>query len=167
MNPQEESYSFMNLFSVLNSSPQGIAHVMGNEKYPGIRGLFAFYQTRRGVLVVAQVHGLPIASDSCEGKIFALHIHGGESCTGNEKDPFANSMVHYNPNNCLHPYHAGDLPPLFENDGYAFMMFLTDRFIVDEIIGKTILIHEKPDDFVSQPAGNSGEKIACGQIIEV
>lgn len=32
-------------------------------------------------------------------------------------------------------------------------------------IGKTIIIHDKPDDFVSQPSGNAGNKIACGKIL--
>lgn len=43
-------------------------------------------------------------------------------------------------------------------------MFLTDRFKVDDVIGRTVIIHDKPDDFTTQPSGNSGEKIACGII---
>ena len=44
------------------------------------------------------------------------------------------------------------------------MIFLTERFNIDEIIGKTIIIHSNPDDFTTQPGGNSGTKIACGLI---
>ena len=77
---------------------------------------------------------------------------------------FANTMGRYNPDMCMHPYHAGDMPPLFANNGHAFMMFLTDRFTINEIIGKTIILHSEPDDFHSQPSGNSGNKIACGVI---
>ena len=44
------------------------------------------------------------------------------------------------------------------------MNFLTDRFTLKEIIGRTVVIHSMPDDFTSQPSGNSGEKIACGVI---
>lgn len=62
------------------------------------------------------------------------------------------------------PYHAGDLPPLFGNQGYAFSAFVTDRFAVREIVEKTIIIHSKPDDFKTQPSGDSGEKMACGKI---
>lgn len=43
-------------------------------------------------------------------------------------------------------------------------MFMTDRFTVNEVIGKTVIIHLHPDDFATQPSGNSGEKIACGVI---
>jgi len=64
-----------------------------------------------------------------------------------------------------HPHHAGDLPPLFGNNGYALSMFLTTRFSVSEIIGRTVILHSAPDDFTSQPAGNSGVKIACGVIV--
>ena len=73
-------------------------------------------------------------------------------------------MKHYNPHGCDHPYHAGDLPPLFETSGLALSAFLTDRFTVDEVIGRTVIIHDQPDDFTTQPSGNSGTKIACGVI---
>jgi len=76
-------------------------------------------------------------------------------------------MGHYNPDNLPHPYHSGDMPPLFGNDGTAFSVFLTNRFKIDEIIGRTVVIHAQPDDFTSQPSGNSGEKIACGIIEEI
>ena len=44
------------------------------------------------------------------------------------------------------------------------MAFMTDRFTVEEIVGKTIIIHSNADDFTTQPGGNSGKKIACGAI---
>lgn len=44
-------------------------------------------------------------------------------------------------------------------------VFSTERFQVHEVIGKTVIVHEKPDDFVSQPSGNAGQKIACGEIL--
>lgn len=54
--------------------------------------------------------------------------------------------------------------PLMGTDGKAFSMFMTDRFTVNEVIGKTVIIHLHPDDFAAQPSGNSGDKIACGVI---
>jgi Cu-Zn family superoxide dismutase len=36
--------------------------------------------------------------------------------------------------------------------------------IPDSIIDKTVVIHAEPDDYVSQPAGKAGERIACGVI---
>ena len=45
------------------------------------------------------------------------------------------------------------------------MSVLTDRFSVSDILGRTLVIHISPDDFTTQPSGNSGKKIACGQIL--
>ena len=57
------------------------------------------------------------------------------------------------------------MPPLFGNQGHAFSAILTDRFSLSDVIGKTVIIHGNPDDFTTQPAGNAGEKLACGDII--
>jgi Cu-Zn family superoxide dismutase len=160
-NSCERAQSF---FHILRQSPSAVAHIKGSEKYSTIEGHVSFYQTPDGVLVSAQVFGLPAAEAPCRERIFAVHIHSGGSCTGDREDPFKNTLTHYNPGGCAHPSHAGDLLPLFGNDGYAFEVFLTDRFSVDEIIGRTVVIHLNPDDFTTQPSGNSGEKIACGQI---
>ena len=116
------------------------------------------------MLVTADIYGLPTGETGCDSGVFGFHIHEGEDCGSNGQEPFSNTKGHYNPRDCPHPYHAGDLPPLFENDGYAYMSFLTNRFTATEIIGRTVVIHLKPDDFHSQPSGNSGEKIACGVI---
>lgn len=76
----------------------------------------------------------------------------------------ADAMAHYNPGGCKHPYHADDLPPLFGNNGFVLSLFLTNRFSGDEVIGRTVIIHDQPDDFTTQPSGNSGTKTACGVI---
>lgn len=150
--------------SILKGHPDAAAVIRGSRIYPNIRGETVFYSTRGGVLVVSQIVGLPKNTDKCRNGIFAFHIHQGGNCTGTVQDPFANALTHYNPNNCPHPYHAGDMPPLFGNNGEAFSAFVTDRFTIDEIIGKTVVIHSGADDFTTQPAGNSGTKIACGEI---
>jgi len=40
----------------------------------------------------------------------------------------------------------------------------TDRFRVQDILGRTVVLHSDPDDLDTQPAGNAGIKIACGVI---
>ena len=140
------------------------AVINGSEKYPNISGIVYFYQLRNDVLVAAEINGLPYSDGNCLQKIYGFHIHSGNKCEGDMTDPFSEAMTHYNPNDCPHPFHAGDLPPLFCNHGYAFSAFVTDRFALSEVIGRTVIIHGNPDDFTTQPSGNAGEKLACGVI---
>lgn len=152
------------LLSVLRGRPQAAARMTGSESCPELSGTVRFYQTGQGVLVWAGINGLPLPERPCQERIFGFHIHSGTGCSGSGGDPFAGAMSHYDPRGCEHPYHAGDLPPLFGNNGSALSVFLTNRFSVSEIIGKTVIIHDRPDDFTTQPSGNSGTKIACGVI---
>ena len=151
------------LENLMQRTPVAWARLYGSMQYPDILGLVRFFDTPLGTLVVTEVSGLPKGIPG-QSPIFALHIHSGSSCTGNAIDPFADAGTHYNPQSMPHPYHAGDLPPLFGADGHAFGAALTDRFTPAEVIGKTVILHVTPDDFTTQPAGNAGEKIACGEI---
>ncbi len=149
---------------VFRNRANAMAIIKGSEEYPDIKGRALFYQTREGVFVVTDVRGLPKGDGACYKPIFAYHIHNGNECSGNNKDPFANAGTHYNPDDCAHPYHSGDMPPLFGVKGKAYSVFLTDRFTVREILGKPVIIHGSMDDFSTQPSGNAGKKIACGII---
>ena len=141
------------------------AIIKGSAAYPGIRGLVRFYQTDHGVYVITSITGLPRGTSPCNSPIFAMHIHDGNSCDGrSDENAFPDSGMHFNPHGCEHPYHAGDLPPLFSANGLAMSSVLTNRFTVQEIIGKAVIIHSGMDDFTTQPSGNSGTKIACGVI---
>lgn len=157
--------NYPNFSSMFNQKPKAVAKVKGGEKYPQISGEVWFYQVAGGVIVVADISGLPTSDKDCNSPIFAFHIHEGNSCMGNQEDQFANVGTHYNPNNCPHPYHAGDLPPLFTANGRAFLSVLTNRFKIEEVIGRTVIIHNSLDDFTTQPSGNAGVKIACGEIV--
>lgn len=149
---------------LLTMTPDARAWVRGSEAFSKICGVVSFFQTYQGVFVVADFTGLPEGQSACSGGVFAIHIHEGRHCSGNAQDPFADSDGHYNPDGCPHPNHAGDMPPLFGNNGMAWMAFFTDRFTIREIIGRTVIVHVSPDDFTTQPSGNSGTKIACGII---
>lgn len=160
---RNNNHGYSDFAALFAARPQAQAEIRGSSAYPRIRGHVRFYQTRYGVFTVTELSGLP-RDGRCKSPIFAFHIHVGGQCTGNAADLFANAGTHYDPQNCPHPYHAGDLPPLWGTDGYAFSAFLTGRFTVEEIIGKTVVVHKNFDDFTTQPAGNAGEKIACGEI---
>lgn len=149
---------------VLRQPPAALATITGGPGHQGLRGKVTFHRAKGGVLLTAQIEGLPQGAEPCSSNIFGFHIHEGNACTGNSEDPFANAGPHYNPGNCPHPAHAGDLPPLFGNNGFAFLTFFTDRFSIKEVLGRAVIIHAHPDNFTSQPAGDSGGKIACGII---
>ena len=139
------------------AAPDAVAHIRGDRDHSRLRGQVRFYQKRCGVLVVADLWGLPLSDTG----FFGLHIHEGNSCAG---DGFSDTGSHYNPSGNPHPLHAGDLPPVLSYNGRAHLTVITDRFRVSDILGRTIVIHSDPDDFRSQPAGNAGVKIACGDI---
>ncbi len=134
------------------------ARISGFCEYENLHGSISFKQLPNGVLATAEVYNLPHKEN---GNVLGFHIHSGTSCSNDGDD----TLGHFNPEGTFHPYHAGDMPPLFENDGYAYLSFFTNRFSVNEIIGKVVIIHSEPDDFTTQPGGNSGEKIACGKIL--
>lgn len=139
---------------------RNIAHaeIRGSEYAPDLRGYARFYQRVDGVLVVINVRGLP--SENKKG-FYGLHIHEGALCEGEE---FSLTGGHFNAAKLEHPLHEGDLPPLMSYSGKAYMAVITDRFMIPDVVGRTIVIHSVPDDFTSQPSGNSGMKIACGEI---
>ena len=137
--------------------PKAIAEIHGGRDYPMIRGTVTFSQRQDGVLVEAEVWGLPRTQTG----FFAFHIHEAGDCSG---DGFPNTGGHFNPGRTEHPNHAGDLPPLLGDSGKAYLKVLTSRFRVEEVIGRTMILHAEADDFHTQPSGNAGEKIACGVI---
>lgn len=163
---QNENADFARI--ILTHRPYAAAYVKGSADYPNTAGRILFYPAGdRGVLIVSNIRGLPIETGSCAQRFFAMHIHENGDCQGTAEEPFANAGAHYNPENCPHPTHAGDLPPILSNaHGKAFGAVLCDGFTLHEIIGKSVILHRLPDDFTTQPAGNSGARIACGRIVK-
>lgn len=143
---------------VTNHVRTAVAQLRGDITCPNIHATVEFTQKTNGVLVALRAEGLP------PNKVLGFHIHNGVSCRSTDELPFAEAQGHYNPTGAEHPYHAGDLPPIFSNNGTAYMTLLTNRFTVREIAGKAIIIHGGRDDFTTQPDGASGERLACGII---
>lgn len=164
VNKTYENPGLLFLETVLSHMPAAYADITGNPGTGEINGMVRFYPIGAGVLVNAEVYGLPTSDKNCEAEVFGFHVHDGHSCTGNSNDPYVDAGMHYNPDTCPHPAHAGDMPALFGNHGSAWMMFFTDRFTIADIIGRTVIIHKNTDDYTTQPSGNSGAKIACGTI---
>ena len=140
------------------NNPDAVARLVGGEEAPQLSGCVQFYQESGCVLIEVKTSGLPKTN---EMGFFGFHIHQGRNCSG---AGFSGTEGHYNPLSRGHPEHAGDLPPLLWCKGNVHLSVKTERFSVDEIIGRTVVIHSDPDDFHTQPAGNVGKKIACGVI---
>lgn len=148
----------------IKEEPAAYAVVKGNKNYPDIEGKVDFYDTYGGTVIVASVRGLPKGNERGSQGFHGFHIHAGSACTEDGQGEFISAGGHYNPENIAHPAHAGDLPPLLNNAGAAWMAVYTGRFYPEDVIGHTIIIHERADDFHSQPSGDAGEMIACGEI---
>ena len=148
----------------IDQNPAAYALVAGSSQYPNIKGRVDFYDTYGGTLLVVSVYGIDDDLVNVNHGFVGFHVHEGASCTGNAQDPFANAGGHYNPGNTQHPAHAGDLPPLLIHNGIAWMAVYTGRFHPEDVIGRTVIIHGMSDDFHTQPSGDSGMKIACGEI---
>ena len=136
--------------------PDAVALIRGGSDFPDLWGEVRFYQKTKGVWVVAHIYGL-----QKNAGFLGFHIHRGSHCAGAD---FAEADGHFDPEGVKHPDHAGDLPPLLSCDGEAYLAVLTGRFRVVDVLGRTVVIHQNPDDFHSQPAGNAGRMIACGEI---
>lgn len=150
--------------------PVAYGKILGGPLAPEIYGHIYFFNAAGGTEILVEVWGLPAYKPAENGNQpigpFGFHIHEYGICeVSNELDPFQSAGGHYNPNNQPHGNHSGDFPVLFSNKGYSRMTFFTDKFKAEEIIGKSVIIHENPDDYRSQPSGNAGRRLACGVIV--
>ena len=107
--------------------------------------------------------------------IHAIHLHEKADCSANDG---TSAGGHWNPTNEKHGkwedkagFHQGDIGNLkTDKDGKSTITFETDNWCIgcdDEtknIIGKGIIVHKDKDDFTSQPTGNAGDRISCGEI---
>jgi Cu-Zn family superoxide dismutase len=145
------------------------AKITGGPLAPDIRGKVFFEEISCGVVVSVEICGLP-PYQPAQGERqpigpHGFHLHENGNCDiGDPKEPFSGAGGHWNPTNQPHGNHVGDFPVLFSNHGVAKMSFFTDKFRVRDIIGRSLIIHQNPDDYRSQPAGNSGKRLACGII---
>jgi superoxide dismutase, Cu-Zn family len=121
-----------------------------------------------GVLVQLQIKGLTPG-------LHAVHIHAVGKCEG---PGFTSAGGHFNPTQKKHGFkspegaHAGDMPNMYVGkDGSGVFEVLNDSITlkpgersVFDADGSAIVVHAGPDDDVTDPAGNSGDRVACGVI---
>lgn len=130
-------------------------------------GTIALTQTTRGVLLVGHLTSLTPG-------VHAVHVHDAGRC----EPPFTSAGGHFNPLMRSHGFkspmanHAGDLPNfMVAADGAGHVETLSRDLSLGsgpaslfDGDGASVVIHAGADDYASDPAGNAGNRIACGVI---
>ena len=130
-----------------------------------VTGTVTFMKMGDDVHVVADITGLK------PGK-HGFHIHEKGDCSSGDG---MSAGGHFNPtgkphgNPALPDHHAGDMPQLVADaSGNASLSTQLDVMTIGsgatDIVGKAVIVHKDPDDYVTQPTGNSGARVACGII---
>lgn len=127
-------------------------------------GTATLTQTAHGVLISVDLHGL-------KPGMHAIHLHETGKCEG---PAFKSAGGHFNPGKKQHGFmtaegpHAGDMPNIdvpksgkFKGDLLAPDATLDALMDAD---GGAIVLHAKGDDYKSQPAGDAGDRVACGVV---
>lgn len=133
-------------------------------------GTATLNQLASGVRVVLEMRGMPPGAHG-------VHIHAVGKC---EPPAFTTAGGHFNPgakkHGALNPEgpHAGDLPNItIGQDGTGRLESVSEAVSVTAgatslfgADGSAVVVHAGPDDFKTDPAGNSGARIACGVIVK-
>ena len=146
-----------------------IAELTGSNLAPEVHGTVKFFKVPDGTWVQAEVFGLPEFKEKSgtepQTGPFAFHIHQNGSCGSVFGDsPFSAAGGHWNPDGEPHGNHAGDFPVLFSNGGTAKMLFFFFFFFPEDVIGRSVIIHNSPDDYTMPPSPQN-KRIACGTIV--
>lgn len=129
------------------------------------KGTVTFAQKGDKVVVTASVSGLAPGQHG-------FHIHEKGDCSAADG---MSAGGHFNPMGKPHAHpttsdrHAGDMPMLTADaSGRATLAVELDVITIGggatDIVGKGVIVHKDPDDFKTQPTGNSGARVACGVI---
>jgi Cu-Zn family superoxide dismutase len=124
-------------------------------------------QTPAGVMLTLSLKSVPAGER-------AFHIHAVGKCEA----PFTSAGGHFNPGNHKHGLlvgvgHAGDMPNLHVPSSGVLVIEILNAAVTLEKGkpnslfhdgGTSIVIHAGKDDYKSDPAGNAGDRIACGII---
>lgn len=151
--------SIGDMYEVMRRPPVACAHIEGSSAIHNMAGDVYVYPFLEGSLLMVDVEGIPFSG------FYGFHIHQHGPCIAGDTGytGFYDVGGHFTTvENAPHPYHAGDLPVLMAYQGHAFMIVYTDRFKPEEILGRAMIIHEWPDDYRTQPTGDSGQPIGCG-----
>ena len=131
------------------------------------KGTVRFMQTAANtVLVTGQITGLK------PNKEHGFHIHDKGDCSSGDG---LSAGGHFNPTQQKHgkfdqaAHHTGDLPSLRSDAaGNARIDYVSRSIALDggatSVVGRGLIVHKDPDDYTTQPTGNSGARLACAVI---
>jgi superoxide dismutase, Cu-Zn family len=151
-----------------NNDQQAEATINGTKSDTTVTGTVQFAQQQDGQVKMT----LDINVPSKANQSVAIHIHEHGDC-GNSGD---HAGGHWNPTNTNHgqwgqgSYHSGDIGNIsLDGQGRGQTEITSNLWSIGgdaqkDILNKTIVIHSGVDDYRSQPAGNSGNRIGCGVI---
>lgn len=147
------------------TGPSASAQLMAT-KGNAVSGQVQFTQKGDRVLVTGEVRGLKPQGEH------GFHIHEKGDCSSGDG---LSTGGHFNPDGKSHgahehsEHHAGDLPSLkADASGTARFSFESSTVSLGsgkaDVIGRGLIVHRDPDDYKTQPTGNSGPRIACAVI---
>jgi Cu-Zn family superoxide dismutase len=125
-----------------------------------VSGTVYFTKEGNGVRVQAEISGLT-------GGKHGFHIHQYGDCTAEDG---TSAGGHFNPREKEHSgpdamnRHMGDMGNITANDGAASLDYLDETIVLEEIIGRGVIVHAGEDDLESQPSGAAGPRVSCGVI---
>ncbi len=131
-----------------------------------VSGELTFQQESGFIRIRGEIEGLTAG-------LHGMHIHEVGDCSAADAssagDHFApHGAAHGAPSQSAGLHHTGDLGNIVATeDGVASVDLIDDTLSLsggESAIGRAVVVHSGADDLVSQPAGNSGERVACGVI---
>lgn len=140
-----------------------IAPTQGNT----VTGSVALNTSPQGVRITGAIQGLKPNAE------FGFHVHEKGDCSAPDG---SSAGGHFNPTQAQHgnptgsSHHAGDMVNIKSNSEGVAQVDTTAAGTTlhgdstTDILGKAIVVHEGPDDYTTQPSGNSGKRVACGVI---
>lgn len=150
-----------------NQPARGATVVLAPTAGHATAGRLVLVQEDTGVRLRGEITGLQPEREH------GFHVHETGNCSapdaasaGEHFNPF--DQVHGNPANG--PHHAGDMLNLrADTQGMALVDVLSSSLTIGgsertNVLGKALIVHANPDDYQSQPAGNAGDRLACGVI---
>jgi superoxide dismutase, Cu-Zn family len=147
------------------AGPQAVAPLEARSG-SSVAGNVRFSQAGAGVRAHVELAGLPPGSEH------GFHVHDKGDCSAADA---SSAGGHFNPSGAAHgraggaAHHAGDLPNLTADASGKVRVDLEVAGLTldpgpNSIVGRSVVVHRDRDDYTSQPAGNSGPRIACGVV---